>query len=97
LLCKRDFAVFPLTLRAMEHTQIKPNAPTSSVRFGALAVGAAAVGALAIGAVAVGVVAISRLTIRRLRLDGGYVKELHIERLTIGDLQSNRSDSSGSP
>jgi hypothetical protein len=70
----------------MTETQIKRYSS-----FAALAIGATAVGALAVGAAAIGALAIGALTIKRLSLKG-RVKELHIDRLTVGelDLRSKR-------
>ena len=52
-----------------------------AVSTGAVAVGAVAFGATAIGALAIGVLAIRRLGVLEARF-----KNLHIERLTIGEL-----------
>ncbi len=64
-------------------TEIQINRSSS---FAAVALGATAVGALAIGAAAIGALAIGALTIRKLRLVEGRLKDLHIDRLTIGEL-----------
>ena len=53
---------------------------------GAVAVGAAAIGALAVGAAAIGALAIGALTMRKLRLREGKLGDIHIQRLTIGEL-----------
>jgi hypothetical protein len=59
-----------------------------ALALGAGAVGALAIGALAVGSAAIGALAIGALTIRRLRLlEAARLKELHIDRLTIGELE----------
>jgi hypothetical protein len=69
----------------MENTQIRHRYATAAVR--ALALGAAAVGALAIGTAAVGAFALGVFNIRRLRRVEGKLKELHVGRLTIDELE----------
>ena len=50
----------------------------------------AALGALAVGAVAIGKLAIGQLALGRARLRRGQVEDLHIARLTVGELRVER-------
>jgi hypothetical protein len=78
----------------MRKIQINRTLASGAMKVGAVAVGAAAVGALAIGAAAVGALAIGVLTMRRLRLRKGRLGDIHIQRLTIGELDiQSRHDS----
>ncbi len=52
----------------------------------ATALGAFAVGALAVGAMAIGALAIGALTIRKMQVGQANLKDLHIDHLTIGQL-----------
>jgi hypothetical protein len=70
----------------MRKIQINRTLASGAMKAGAVALGAAAVGALAVGAAAVGALAIGVLTMRRLRLRKGRLGDIHIQRLTIGEL-----------
>jgi hypothetical protein len=70
----------------MRKFPIGRNLASGAVAVGAVAVGAAAIGALAVGAAAIGALAIGALTMRKLRLREGKLGDIHIQRLTIGEL-----------
>jgi hypothetical protein len=62
----------------MKNTRLTRFAASGVLTSGGVALGAIAIGTMAIGAAATGACAISALTIRK-------VKQLHIDRLTIGE------------
>jgi len=77
----------------MRKFPIGRNLASGAVAAGAIALGATAIGAVALGATAIGAVAIGVLSLRRLRLRKGRLGDIHIQRLTIGelDIQSRHS------
>ena len=66
---------------------------TGAAAIGTLSTGALTLGALALGAFAIGAMAIGALAIRRLAIGKARVRDLHIDRLTVGhlDIQSTRT------